>query len=677
MPIRVTPSLVLAPVAGALLVAAGCASSASQSELNVTEAAVVPGSFAVVDGEQVPVPDIEMGDSDTIERLADLATTDNRVMEHLTYLTQDIGSRLTGSTREAEAVDWTIEQFESWGLTAYEHEWGELAVRFDRGPSSGAVFAGPDAENPERDELDFSTLSWTFGTDGPVRGRAVRMPTTPEEFDAVSDQLEGAWILVPPTYGSRRGVRSVGFLMRQRTETRHELRMEGLDNTAQHDAGPHPVGDVTAVPPVPAGATRWSGTFDYNGSKIPLYVDVTPAGPADQPAVIQTIPGFHTGPATDVELAADGSALTYAWTHAMGASTITLNIAGDSATGVSAAASGARYAMELTKGDDTEPANAPDPDRILLARVLSMNPAGFVSSSKDERVWTTARTGWRSEPLSNVPTDVEVNLAGPDFDYVNSRLADGAELWLEFDLDHTLTDGPFPIHQTVAEIPGAVYPDEVVIVSAHLDSWDGPESEGTVDNGTGCAVVMEAARLLAAADAQPDRTIRFILWTGEEQGLLGARAYVEGLSEAERAKISATFVDDGGTGFEGGIPAADNMVDYLAAATAPTNGRFYVEGDGFLNVNIRPTGPTINTHGGSDHAAFNAVGIPGFFWDEVGEQANYRYGWHTQFDRIDQAVPEYLHQSAFNMAVTAYNLASAPKLLPRAAQNAGDQSASR
>ncbi|MBZ0170742.1 MAG: M20/M25/M40 family metallo-hydrolase, partial [Phycisphaerales bacterium] len=207
--------------------------------------------------------------------------------------------------------------------------------------------------------------------------------------------------------------------------------------------------------------------------------------------------------------------------------------------------------------------------------------------------------------------------------------------------------------------------DRVVVGSAHLDSWDGPQSMGTTDNGTGSSVVLEAARLLTQAGARPKRTIRFILWTGEEQGLWGSRKYVESLSEEDLAKISAVFVDDGGTNAEGGLPAADHMVDYLAAATAPLNGVFYSETDGkHLNVNIRPTGEKIKTHGGSDHAPFNKVGVPGFFWDEVG-RADYGEGWHTQNDRLDLAIEEYLVQSSACMAITAYNLACAPALLPR------------
>jgi len=83
---------------------------------------------------------------------------------------------------------------------------------------------------------------------------------------------------------------------------------------------------------------------------------------------------------------------------------------------------------------------------------------------------------------------------------------------------------------------------------------------------------------------------------------------------------------------------------------------------------IKP-GDEIKTHGGSDHAAFNKVGVPGFFWDEEG-RAEYGFGWHTQNDKLDLAIEEYLMQSATNAAIVAYNLANAPGMLPREDPNA-------
>ena len=248
---------------------------------------------------------------------------------------------------------------------------------------------------------------------------------------------------------------------------------------------------------------------------------------------------------------------------------------------------------------------------------------------------------------------------------MNSHLTDDSPIETEFDLQHKFTKGPIPVYDTIAEIKGSELPDDVIIVSGHLDSWNGPGSQGTTDNGTGSAVTLEAARILAAAKAKPKRTIRFILWTGEEQGLLGSVAYVKYLKEHNQLeKVSAVLVDDGGTNYEGGLPCVASEVQYLAAATAPVNGHFYSETDKkFLDVNIHPEKMFTQVQG-SDHNSFMRERIPGFFWDETG-RADYNHTHHTQYDNLSQAIPEYLKQSATCAAVTAYNLACAPGLLPR------------
>jgi len=106
------------------------------------------------------------------------------------------------------------------------------------------------------------------------------------------------------------------------------------------------------------------------------------------------------------------------------------------------------------------------------------------------------------------------------------------------------------------------------------------------------------------------------------------------------------------------------MADYLAAATAPVNYQFTDFMDGKpLNVNIQVVDKFIRG-GSSDHASFTEAGAPGFFWDEVG-RADYGYGWHTQNDKFNLAIREYLEQSATCQAITSYNLACAPELLPR------------
>ncbi|MEZ6318981.1 MAG: M20/M25/M40 family metallo-hydrolase [Phycisphaerales bacterium] len=644
------------------------------------------GNFAVIDGNIASVPKIRMGHPAVVRRLVRMGRQDNHVMDNLTTLTQEFGPRLTGSSNAENAARWARDRFDAWGLhDARLAEWGEIAVRFDRGPSTGAVYApGRRGELEKARDLQFTTLSWTPGTNGPERGPVVRMPQTTAELDAVRDQLAGAWILVPDEQPEGRGgVRSVGFLMRERIKQRHEIRNP---NVTAEDESPHGGAEPTSAEETPHGA-HWSGTYDYSGNKIPCWVQTSDLN-ADPITGTLSIPGFSTGPISEPAYDADTHVLTFTWKHAMGASHITLTIDGQTAKGESKSGSGNIYPIELTWKDaaeqaaeETEEATEDATKLAILTAVLDANPLGFISSSRDpERVWTTSKTGWRDMPLADYETDVEVNITGNDYDYLNSRLADGIPVQVEFDLQRTLTAGPIPCYNVIAEIPGTELPDEVVIVSAHLDSWDGPGSQGCTDNGTGSSVVLEAARLLAKANVEPKRTIRFILWSGEEQGLLGSKAYVESLSEDELAKISAAFVDDGGTNYEGGLPAADCMIPYLAAATAPVNGYFFSRPDydsamhdddadndkwaGYMNVNIHSTGEKIKAGGGSDHASFNKLGVPGFFWDEVG-RAEYRRGWHTQFDRLDLAIPEYLRQSATTMAVTAYQLACAPTRLPR------------
>ncbi len=606
-----------------------------------------PNTVSIIDEQRVDTPDIPMGDPATIDRIIALAKNDSHVMDHLTHICTTFGPRLTGSTACENANIWARDQFEKWGLANARIEpWGTVGVRFDRLESTGEIVSpkrGSDNDDDTTDwqtdrTLEFTTLAWTRGTDGPVTGPVVKMPTSLNEVDP--EKIKGAWVLLPAGYG-RRGVRSIGFAMRERLDLRHSIRTGAYDPFNE----PEP--------------ETWTGSVAYEGDTF----DLTFLPERDESGEIVAgrieMPDVGAGPVADVSQ--EDKTLRLVWPNDLEDTEIELTIDGDTMTGK---ADGEHdITLKQTVAPDDH-ALTRDDDRVL-ALVLEANPAGFLSASLDERVWTTRPNKWKDITLDDIPQDIEINVRRSDYDYINSHLADGQNVFARFNLHHELTPGPITVYNTIAELPGTTRPDEIVIVSAHLDSWNGPGSQGTTDNGTGSSVVLEAARLLTQAHARPDRTIRFILWTGEEQGLWGSRKYVESLPEEERAKISAVFVDDGGTNSEGGLPAADYMVDYLAAATAPVNDVFYSETDGrFLNVNIRPTGDKIKTHGGSDHASFNKVGVPGFFWDEIG-RAEYGKGWHTQNDRLDLAIPEYLVQSSACMAITAYNLADAPGLLPR------------
>ena len=125
------------------------------------------------------------------------------------------------------------------------------------------------------------------------------------------------------------------------------------------------------------------------------------------------------------------------------------------------------------------------------------------------------------------------------------RLLKRGPVDIEIDLKNSFSDGPVEVYNTVAEISGTEKPEEVVIVGGHIDSWD--LGTGATDDGTGIMAVLEAARALKAVGVRPKRTIRFVMFSGEEQGLHGSRAYVKA-HERELAKISAVLVHDMGTG---------------------------------------------------------------------------------------------------------------------------------
>lgn len=211
----------------------------------------------------------------------------------------------------------------------------------------------------------------------------------------------------------------------------------------------------------------------------------------------------------------------------------------------------------------------------------------------------------------------------------------------------------------IAEIPGRSKPDEVVMLGGHLDST--AAALGATDNGSGCAVMMEAVRILKVLDLPMDRTVRIALWGGEEQGLLGSEAYVKHhfadpgtmqLSD-EHAKFSAYFNVDNGTGKIRGIYLQGN--DRVRSAFSQWLGPF--RDMGASTVSIRNSG-------GTDHLSFDAVGLPGFSfiqdWIEYDTRTH-----HSNMDAYDRAQAGDLIQASMIVASFVYHAATREELLPR------------
>jgi carboxypeptidase Q len=235
------------------------------------------------------------------------------------------------------------------------------------------------------------------------------------------------------------------------------------------------------------------------------------------------------------------------------------------------------------------------------------------------------------------------------------RLAqrEGEVTRVEVEIENKFIPGPLTVYNTVGEVRGGEKPDEFVVVGAHLDSWE--LASGTTDNGTGSCVVLETARVVAAMAKQgnrPRRTIRFVLFTGEEQGLHGSRQYVSRHKE-EMPRHSAALVHDTGTGKVIGF-GLHNRKSVLEVLEPQLAGLTQV--DGWKGLDLGGIG-------GTDHLSFFSAGVPGFACRQ--DMDEYRLTHHTQSDTFDKAKAPYLIQGAQVMSVTVVRIANLPELLPR------------
>ncbi len=259
------------------------------------------------------------------------------------------------------------------------------------------------------------------------------------------------------------------------------------------------------------------------------------------------------------------------------------------------------------------------------------------------------------DPAKAIPTVV---LRNEDYGRISRLLASGQTVELEFDISNGIYPEGRVSYNTVAEIPGAT--DEVVMLGGHLDSWHA--ATGATDNAIGCAVVMEAVRVLKAIGVKPRRTIRVALWSGEEQGLRGSRAYIRqhfGTFEEPKPAFT-TFA--GYVNIDYGTGRARSMTVFgpSAAATVVREAIAPFKDLGVLGA----TNTRSRQGGGSDHAAFNEAGLPGI--NVLQDPLEYdSHTWHSNLDTYERIVEEDVIKSAIVLAATVYHLAMRQDPLPR------------
>lgn len=311
------------------------------------------------------------------------------------------------------------------------------------------------------------------------------------------------------------------------------------------------------------------------------------------------------------------------------------------------------------------PAPAPKQNQLTPAQISEQVDKFLLDSGVLVRINDAGREHGQIRAFNNrtfdetkvVPTIVMRN---EDFGRIARILNGGTAVSLEFDIRNRSFPEGKTSYNVIGEIAGTDKKDEVIMLGGHLDSWHA--ATGATDNAIGCAIMMEAARILKTIGVKPRRTIRVALWSGEEQGLLGSQAYVKkhfGSFETPTAnyeKFGGYFNIDSGTGRARGMSVfgSPETAAILREIVAP-----------FADYGVAGT---INTKsrnlGGSDHTSFNNAGLPGIgvFQDPI------EYGshtWHTNLDTYERIVEDDVKKAAVVVAATVYALAMRDELLPR------------
>jgi hypothetical protein len=336
------------------------------------------------------------------------------------------------------------------------------------------------------------------------------------------------------------------------------------------------------------------------------------------------------------------------------------------------------------------PSTQGDGGTLFVAQATVPEPATRPSSRRSAGATTAPTSQPWAKDAPKVPP--QMTMAIEHYNRLVRMLEQGEKLKMEVDLRVQFHDDDPMNYITVAEIPGTDLKDQIVMLGAHMDSWH--SGTGATDNGAGCAAIMEAVRILKATGLKPRRTIRLALWTGEEEGLLGSKAYVEKhfgkledvpttrpttgavapASQAARpttrptsrpAKrlvkgpeyeaLSVYFNLDNGTGKIRGVYMQGNEAvrPYFRKWLAP-----FVE-DGAQTLTLANTG-------GTDHLPFDGIGVPGFqFIQDPVEYWTRTH--HSNQDTFERIQGDDLKQAATILATFAYQAANLDEKLPRKA----------
>lgn len=533
------------------------------------------------------------------------------VMNNLTYLSDVIGPRLTGSDNLKRANEWAAERMKAYGLSNVHLEPWTIPVGWQRGTATAKLIEPDNGRT-----LTVASYGWSPGTKGPIEGDVVIFRArNREDLAKYKGKLKNA-IILQGTPSTIRPITDPGGIPGAAPERRRPdagnnppaggpTPPAGAGRPNRGNADRTPSGGVIAPPPPPSESLE--------GEEQPPAPPETPK-PAQPPMPKPNAPAGGQPPAAGGQPPARG-----------------FDRGGE---------------FEQMRNFRREMAEFLRTEGAACTLIDAGKPHGLLNMTGGWR--NTDRNPDRASAPEPLPQLFMCHEHYAMLWRLASRPAP-AKTRVALEITNTFIPGPVTVYNTVGEITGVEKPDEFVVLGAHLDSWD--LGQGTTDNGTGSCVVLETARILAKSGVRPRRTIRFVLFTGEEQGLHGSREYVKAHKE-EMPRTSLAVVHDTGTG---------RVTAIATQGREPLKAIFEKEFTAIKDLGVKE----INARrmSGSDHQSFDGAGVPGIMFQQ--DPAEYRFTHHSQSDTLDKAKEPDLIQGAQVMSIMALRVANLPNLLPR------------
>ena len=514
-----------------------------------------------------------------IHRIKAEALESGKVMDHLFYLTDVHGPRLTASPGFEAAASWAVRRLEGWGIDAHTEAWGTFGRSWTLDRYAARMIA------PTHATLAGVPRAWSSGTNGAVTADVVFAPVFMPWQDTERQDPSKVAERISRYIDAQRGKLHGKIVL---IEPRRELTLPTEAAARRFDE---------------AELQRLSAAQDpYPTPKIEWPVTSLPEDPRERTRLLERMP------------------------------------------------------LEVSEGYWLAQTRAWDPlwtflrdEAVVGVLAADQRGAGGIAFAEEAGLW---RSG------SPVPPPLVV-LEPEPYARLVRLLEHQIPVTVQLDVEVAFPEEDRPATNLIAEIPGGRRKQEVVMLGAHLDSWHG--GTGATDNAAGCAVAMEAMRILKSLALPLDRTVRLALWSGEEQGLFGSRAYVKEhfgdpvtmALKPEHARLQGYFNVDNGTGRIRGVylQGNDMVRPIFEAWLAPFR-------------DLGATTLTIRNTSGTDHLSFDAVGLPGFQFIQDPVDYGTRTH-HSDLDVYDHIQSADLMQAAAILASFVYHAANRPELLPR------------